>query len=377
MHTNNKINVLQVLPSLKSGGVERGTVDIAEALVKNDMGSFVASSGGVLVSAIEKSGAVHYILPLKSKNPWHIYKNIAKLVEIIKKEKISIVHARSRAPAWSAYFAAKATGCKFITTFHGSYGMQNRFKIWYNSIMTRGEKVIAVSSFIKKYICKFYPAIDERVIKVIHRGVDTDVFSPTNVNYERLNILSKQINFPDDKVIITMPARITRWKGHLDLVKALALLDKIKFHCFFVGDLQNNHNYYNEILELMGKHGLDNNITFSASVRDMPALYMLSDIIVAPSNLPEAFGRIPIEAGAMAKIIIATNIGGCKETVLDNETGFLVPPNDSKSLARAIDKIMGMSIEERTKIGQKARQHIIENFSLDRMVRETLDLYRS
>ncbi len=376
MKNKHKPTVLQVLPALVTGGVERGTMDIAKALVDNGFRSLVVSAGGSLVKSIENDGSTHITLPLNSKNPWCIFNNISKLVELIKKEKVDIVHARSRAPAWSAYIAAKKTGCKFITTFHGSYGMQNRIKRLYNSVMAKGERVIAVSEFISEYIKKYYPDVPKEKITIIHRGVDTKVFDPSNVGFERINILAKQLRIPDDKVIITMPARITRWKGHLVLIRALATLSKKQFHCILVGDVQDNRNYHNEMLELMGEFGLDNNIAFAGAVRDMPALYTLSDIVVVPSTRSEAFGRISIETQAMAKIIIATDIGGFKETIINQKNGFTVPPNDSIALAKAIRKAMAMTVKQRQEMGISARKFIEEKFSLDSMVKKTLNLYK-
>lgn len=368
--------VLQVLPSLISGGVERGTIDIAEALVKNGFRSIVVSAGGPLVKLVENTGATHITMPLKSKNPFRILYNIKKLARLIKEERVDIVHARSRAPAWSAYFASKNANCKFVTTFHGTYGMQNTCKKLYNSVMTKGNEVIAVSGFIADYIAKYYPQVNKKHIHTIHRGVDTAIFDPKNTNFERLNGLAKQLNIPDGKFIITMPARLTDWKGHLVLIRALAGLNKKHFHCLIVGDLQNNYNYYNEILELMGKFGLDENVSFSGAIRDMPALYMLSDVVVVASTRPEAFGRIPIEAGAMARIVIATNIGGCKETVINNKTGFLIPPNDHKALTLMLKKAMSLSTAKREEIGTHARKLIMQNFSLDMMIKKTLAVYK-
>jgi glycosyltransferase involved in cell wall biosynthesis len=200
MKNKHKPTVLQVLPALVTGGVERGTMDIAKALVDNGFRSLVVSAGGPLVKSIENDGSRHITLPLNSKNPWHIFNNISRLAELIKKEKIDIVHARSRAPAWSAYFAAKKAGCKFMTTFHGSYGMQNRIKRFYNSVMVKGEKIIAVSEFISDYICKYYPEVSKKKITVIHRGVDTKVFDPNNIGFERINILAKKLRIPQSNL---------------------------------------------------------------------------------------------------------------------------------------------------------------------------------
>ncbi len=375
MHNKQKVAVLQVLPALVSGGVERGTSDIAKALVENGFRSLVVSAGGPMVKLIENCGATHITLPLNSKNPWTIFTNISKLIKIIEEEKIDIIHARSRAPAWSAYFAAKRTGCKFVTTFHGSYGMSNKFKRTYNAVMAKGQKVIAVSEFIKNYIANYYPVMKDNVI-VIHRGVDTEIFNPKNVHFERMSNLIKQLALPDDKTIITLPARISRWKGHLVLIEALSTLNKKQFHCLIAGNLGNNYNYHNEILELMGKFNLDNNVTFTKSIKDMPALYMLSDIVVAPSTRPEAFGRIPIEAQAMAKIIVATNIGGFRESVIDQKNGFLIPANDSKALAATIKKAMRLTVKQKKIIGQRARRFVTKNFSLGQMTKKTLDVYK-
>lgn len=367
--------ILQVLPELLTGGVERGTVDISKELVKKNFKSVVISSGGPLASIIENQGGIHYTLPLKSKNPISIYRNITKIRKIIRKEKVSLVHARSRAPAWSAYFAAKQENVPFVTTFHGFYKFSNSLKKWYNSIMTKGFVVIAVSEFIKDHILENYNVPVDH-IQVIHRGVDPDQFKPEKISFQRMNQVIQKYNLPDDKVILCLPGRISRWKGHDLLIKALNILPKGKFHCIFAGDYKKNNRYYTSLVDLVSKLDLSEHCTFTGNSKDIQTIYKLSDIIISASKEPEAFGRIAIEGQAMCKIVIASNIGGSKETIKNGKTGFLFENNNVEDLADKINSITKLTPKQIVAIGKTAREHVKTNFSLKKMLSKTLKLYQ-
>lgn len=364
--------VLQVLPSLVSGGVERGTVDTTRFLKEAGYKSFVASSGGPLVKYVEKNGSKHFKLPF-DKNPIHILMNAFALVKIIRKHKINILHARSRAPAWSAYLAARITGCKFITTFHGAYSV-NMLKKHYNAVMTKGHRVVAVSKFIKDHMEEVYK-VPSKKITTIHRGVDLDDFKIQNVDPARLITLKKKFYIPDDKFIITLPGRLTHWKGHEILLRAIAKMDNADVCCLLAGNTKQHKASFERYIKLAQKLGISSKVTFTGTVKDMPALYMLSDLIVAPSTKPEAFGRISTEAQAMQRPIIATNIGGYKETIIEGKTGFLIPPNDVDALAEKISFVMSLSKKQKTTMGQDARKNVERNFSADKMKKQTIELY--
>ncbi len=375
--TNNskKINVLQVLPALVSGGVERGTIDIAAYLVKNNCNSYVASAGGGLLSALHHEGSTHFTLPLASKNPFTIYRNSLMLIDIINKYNIDIIHARSRAPAWSAYLAAKSTGIKLVTTLHGIYSVKNSLKKFYNSVMVKGDAVIAVSNFALQYIQDNY-SIDLNKMNVIHRGVNLDYFDPEKVNEERIINIVRKAHIPMDKPIILLPGRITRWKGHVFLLEALRLLEEKSYFCLIVGDDSGHIAYRRELEALIVDFKLQNNVAIIAAVNDMPALYLLADVVLSTSTLPEAFGRVVTEAQAMGRLVIATNIGGACETIIEDKTGWLVPVKDRQSLAFAIKKALSTGSELRKKQTFFLRQYIKNNFSLELMCDKTMKVYK-
>jgi len=366
--------LLQVLPRLHSGGVERGTVEIARAAKKAGFDSLVASSGGYMETEIRRAGAGHFTLPLKSKNPFTIWKNIARLEELIRREKVDIVHARSRAPAWSSYFAAKRTGVHFITTFHGLYSVQNALKKKYNAVMAKGEKIIAISHFVKDHIMENY-GVDEEKIRVIHRGVDFHHFTSENMNPERKIKLISKCSLPDDMPIICLPARISRWKGQKFLLESLKLLPHRNFFCIFVGDDSQHGGFAAELRKAISQMGLKENCRLVGNILDMPALYMLSSIVISASIRPEAFGRVAVEGMAMGRPVIATNIGASRETIKDGETGWLVAP-EPEAMAEKIEEVLAMDRNGLEKIGTAAMQHARTHFASDDMYRKTIELYR-
>ncbi len=365
--------ILQILPELRSGGVERGTVEIARAIVKAGGKALVASSGGPMVTQIQQAGATHITMPLASKNPFTIWLNSLRIAALIRKNNVNIVHARSRAPAWSAWLAAKRTGCKFVTTFHGTYGLQNEWKRKYNSIMTRGDLVIAISHFIADHIQKNYD-IDASKLRIIQRGVDLQLFNPKAYSVPRMIDLALEWRLPEDLPMILFPARFARWKGQEVFVKALAKLPHRNFFAVILGDDKGHTSYREEIEKLIIDLGLSGHVRIARHTQFITEAYMLSRLVVATSIEPEAFGRVVLEAQAMGKPVITTNHGGPQETVIDKETGLLVPPNDVQTLADAIDNVLTMPDD----LYKQVERDAIKNaalFSLDKMCEQTIRVY--
>ncbi|MCC8417678.1 MAG: glycosyltransferase family 4 protein [Rickettsia endosymbiont of Bryobia graminum] len=372
-----KPTILQVLPSLYSGGVERGTIEISKMLKATGHNVIVVSAGGRLVSELTTDHITHIYMNSASKNPFTIWKNVKLLTQIIKEHNVDIIHARSRAPAWSCYMAAKATNTKFITTFHGIYNIENLFKKYYNSVMLKGEKIIAVSHFVKQHILANYQVSEDK-IDVIHRGVDYHYFDPKNITEEKLQKYQKKYDIPKDTPIILLPSRMTNWKGHHILVEALGKLKHRNFYCLMVGDLSKHPNFTTRVKSLINSLKLQSKIQIFGSESDMLYLYGIADIVLSTSIEPEAFGRTIAEGQAMEKIVIATNIGGATETIVDQQTGFHIIPNNSNDLMEKLDHCISIiNTEEGKKIQQAARVAVINNFSLELMLNKTLDLYNS
>ncbi len=367
-------SVLQVLPHLNSGGLVSGAVEISKALQKAGMNSFVASEGGRREREITREGAKVIKLSLESKNPLTIILNSYKLSKIIKKYKINIIHARSRAPAWSAYFAAKKMGIPFVTTFHGTYSIKNIFKNKYNSVMVRGDRVIAISKFINNHILSNYNIVKEKLV-TIHRGIDTDNFDYLKVSNERLIAFSKKFNIPEDIFVVLLPGRITRWKGHTLLIEAIAMLERPDIMCLFVGDLQGRKKYFKELQLLIDKFNKKNNFRIINNQIDMAAIYKLADVVVSASLDPEAFGRVVAEAQAMGRPTLAANHGGASEIIIDGVTGWLFKAGDAIDLADKINKALSLSQDDRKKMAINAIERIKLNFNNEMMCVKTLKVY--
>ena len=368
--------VLQILPELEHGGVEWGTVQVAEALKQHGYDSFVASKGGRLVHELNKIGVEHFALPLKTKNPLKIYFNSLKLEKFIKEKGVNIVHARSRAPAWSAYWAAKRAGVKFMTTFHGTYGLGPKdIKKCYNKVMTFGELVIAISEHIKKHMIDNYQ-VDPAKIRLIPRCVDIEKFSPRVVTQERIIRTISDNNLPEDRPIIALVGRITRWKGQHLLVEAMSLTKHKEAYTIIVGSDQGRVKYTRELKELAKKLGVDDRIQFIGESFDIPALLMVSDIVLSTAIEPEAFGRAAIEGQAMGKIVLASDIGGSLENLIDGVSGKLFKSGDAKSLAEAIDWALDMPLAERKAMSAAAIKNVQDNFTKQIMCNKTIDVYK-
>jgi glycosyltransferase involved in cell wall biosynthesis len=369
------MTVLQVLPSLGSGGgVERGTVEIADTIVAAGGRALVASNGGGGEHKIQRVGGEHYLLPLHSKNPVVMYSNIGRLEALIKKESVQIIHARSRAPAWSAYFASLRTGVPFVTTFHGAYSAGNSFKRLYNSVMTKGERVVAISGFIAGHLHQTYGVSSDR-IRIIPRGVDIEQFNISSVTAERMTLLSSKWRLEEGLPVVMLPGRLTRWKGQIKLIEAVRKLNRRDIRCLLVGGDQGRVAYRRELENLIDLYGLGEVVRIVDHCDDMPAAYMLSDVVVSASTEPEAFGRIMIEAQALGRPVIASNHGGARETILEGESGWMFPTGDVDALAKILEKAINLSEEERLSLSEKAIAHVSNNFSRKAMGDKTLNVY--
>jgi len=368
--------ILQVLPELEMGGVELGTIEIASELQKQGIKNFVASQGGRLVNDLNKMGVPHLTLPLKTKNIFKMRKNADALAKFIKENGINIVHARSRAPAWSAYWAAKKAGVHYMTTFHGTYGLGPwGIKKVYNKIMTYGERVIVISNHIKNHVLKNYAA-DENKLRLVHRCVDVEKFNPDLVSQQRVIKATNEYNIPEDKPVITLIGRVTRWKGQHLLVEALSKMKNKNYYCVIAGDDQGRVNYVKEIRDLAQKYRLKNRIGFYGKVLDPQALMQVSNVILSTAIEPEAFGRISVEGQAMGKIVVASNIGGSLDTIKDGVNGKLFDSGNPYSLAAALDWALTLNEEEKQKIAKAAQKNAKDNFTKQIMCDKTIAVYR-
>lgn len=366
--------VLQVLPALVSGGVERGTVDVARALVEAGWRALVVSRGGPMVHELERVGATHVTLPVHAKNPLLWRDTFDRLVDLIWREGVDLVHARSRMPAWLAWRAARRNRVPFVTTFHQRPAAATALKRLYNSVMVRGDRVIAISHYVAERLVADY-GLDPVRLRVIQRGVDLSLFDPDKVTAERLIRLSERWRVPDGVPVVMLPARVTQWKGHGLLVDALALLERGSFHCLMVGEDRGRHSVKATLEPRIARLGLTPHVHFVGRNDDMPAAYKLADVVVSASLDPEPFGRVMIEAQAMGRPIVATDHGGARETVLPGETGWLVKPGDPAALADGIRAALALDAAARQRLAARAVAHVHENFSRYQMCARTLAVY--
>lgn len=367
--------ILQVLPRLVTGGVERGTVEIAAALVEAGWTALVASAGGPMVRELERLGVEHIGLPLHSKNPLVMYANARRLEALLRERGVDLVHARSRAPAWSALIAARRARRHFVTTFHGTYNLGGMgLKRRYNAVMARGERVIAISDFIALHVQREYGTPPER-IRVIHRGVDLARFDPARVGPDRLVELARKWRIPDGRPLIMLPGRLTRWKGQAVLIEAMALLGRRDLCCLIVGSDQGRTAYRDELEELVRRRDLEEVVRIVGDCADMPAAYKLADVVVSASTDPEAFGRVAVEAQAMGRPVIASDHGGARETVLPGVTGWLTRPGDAVALAAALGSALAVNGYQRERMSGAAMEFVRRNFSTEAMCARTLQVY--
>ncbi|RAI59813.1 glycosyltransferase family 4 protein [Roseicella frigidaeris] len=363
--------VLQVLPALESGGVERGTLEIADAVIRAGGRALVASAGGRLVAPLERLGARHVTLPLRTKNPVGILRNAGHLAALARAEGVAIIHARSRAPAWSALLAARRSGAHFVTTYHGTYNEGVPGKRLYNSVMARGERVIAISRFIAEHIRRVH-GTDPARIRIIPRGVDPALFDPDGVAPARIAALRGAWGVPPDRPVILLPGRLARWKGQAVLVEAMAAVPAAV--ALLVGG--GGPSLRAELAARIAALGLQGRVILAGHADDMPAALLLGDIVLHASTDPEAFGRTVIEAQAMARPVIAADLGGPRETVEEGVTGWRVPPGDPAALAAAIRRVLALPPAERAAIGARARARVLAGNTTAAMQAATLAVYR-
>ena len=379
---SSNLKVLQVIPKLGYGGAETGCYDIAHYLPENDCGSFIVTSGGELLKFIDKKKVKIIKLPVHSKNPLIIFINFLALVAIILVKNISIVHARSRAPAWSCLLAAKITGRKFVTTFHGTYNFNNKIKKFYNSVMVRSDLIIAGSNFIFSHIKDNYTKYlnAKKKLLVIFRGINVDYFDPTTKLDSDEKKLLKKWQIEKDKKIILLPGRLTGWKGQEVFIEAINLVNiELGYEAFYaviLGSDQGRDLYKKKLIRITEQHRLNNQVKFIDHCNDMALAYKVSDIVISASIEPEAFGRVAVDAQSMEKPIIASDIGGSNETIIDEKTGFLFESNNAKSLSKKILKVLSMDETLLQSIGKEGRKNIIQKFNVEKMCFSTYSEYK-
>ncbi len=380
MATN--LKVLQVIPKLGYGGAETGCFDLAHYLPENNCGSFIVTSGGELLKFVDKKKVKIFKLPVQSKNPILIFINSIILIGIILLNNISIVHARSRAPAWSCLIASKITGKKFVTTFHGTYNFKTNLKKFYNSVMVRSDLIIAGSNFIFSHIKENYSMYlnYKKKFLVIFRGINVDYFdSSTTLENDEKKLL-KQWGIEKDKKIILLPGRLTSWKGQEVFIEAVNLINiELGYEAFYtviLGSDQGRELYKKKLIRLSEQYRMSKQIRFIDHCKNMALAYKVSDIIVSASNEPEAFGRVSVEAQSMGKPIVASNIGGSNETIIDEKTGFLFESNNAKSLSKQILRVLNMDETSLKIMGIEARKNVTQRFNVEKMCFSTYSEYK-
>ena len=376
------LKVLQVIPKLGYGGAETGCYDIAHYLPENNCESFIVTSGGELLKFVDKKKVKVIKLPVNSKNPLLIFFNSLALIWIILYNNISIVHARSRAPAWSCYLATILTGRKFVTTFHGTYNFESKLKKFYNSVMVKSDLIIAGSNFIFSHIKENYSKyfdVNKR-LRVIFRGINVDYFDPTTKIESDEKKLLKQWEIEKDKKIILLPGRLTSWKGQELFIEAINLVNiELGYEAFYVvilGSDQGRDLYKKKLTRLSEQFRMNNQVRFIDHCKDMALAYKISDIIVSASTEPEAFGRVAVEAQSMEKPIIASDIGGSKETIINDKTGFLFEAQKPEKLSEKIIHVLNLDESTLKSIGIEGRKNVIKKFNIEKMCFSTYSEYK-
>ena len=379
---SSKLKVLQVIPKLGFGGAETGCYDLAHYLYEQKCHSYIVTSGGELLKYVNKKKVKIIRLPVHSKNPVLIFINALILTFIILFLNISIVHARSRAPAWSCFFATKITGRKFVTTFHGTYNFKNPIKKFYNSVMLKSDLIIAGSNFIFSHINENYFKYlnSEKKFLVIFRGINTDYFDSSTILDSEEDKLLKKWDIKRGKKIILMPGRLTEWKGQELFIEAINLVNKElgheAFYAVILGNDQGRSIYRKKLIRLVEQHRLNNQIKFVDAHKKMPTAYKIANIVISASIEPEAFGRVVVEAQSMGKPIIASNIGGSNETIIDNKTGILFESGKAESLSKKIIEVLQLDETTLKTMGNEGRKNVIKKFNIEKMCFSTYSEYK-
>ena len=377
-----KINVLQVIPKLGYGGAETGCYDLAHYLAEQECSSYIVTSGGELLKFVKKNKVGIFKLPVHSKNPILIIFNAIILSFLILIKKINIVHARSRAPAWACYFACLLTNTVFVTTFHGTYNFKSKLKKFYNSVMLRSKLTIAGSNFIFGHINENYNEYlnKKKKLRVIFRGINIDYFNQKNISILKQEKLKKEWGLESNKYNILMPGRLTYWKGQEKFIEALNILVEdyhiTNFQAILLGSDQGRKVYSKKLYSLVERYSLTKKIKFINHCKEMPLAYSLADVVISASVEPEAFGRVAVESQSMCKPIIASNIGGSKETVLNKKSGFLYKHDDPRELAKYINTVIQLSQEELKFMGNEGRKNISKKFDVEAMCDSNLREYK-
>lgn len=376
--------ILQIIPALDAGGAERTTLDIAAALAAAGARPLVAAEGGRMVSELQALGGIWAPFPAASKNPLAMASNVSKLARLLREERVDIVHARSRAPAWVAFAATRLTKTPFVTTYHGSYAGRWAGKVLYNSVMARGDVVIANSEYTAGLIAEQHPFARERV-RVIHRGTDFRRFSAGAVDPARVLALRQAWGVEPDDRIVLLSARLTGWKGQKVLIEAAKRLTErgasgVRY--ILAGDAQGRDSYVRELEDAIARKQLGGVVRIVGHCEDMPAAYLAAAVVAVPSTEPEAFGRVAVEAQAIGTPVVTSDLGAAVETVLapprapaQERTGWTTPPNDPEALADALQEALGLGATARDNLARRARAHVLKRFSLEQMIAQTLDVY--
>ena len=376
-----KIKILQVIPKLGYGGAETGCFDLAHFLFENGCKSYIVTSGGPLLKYINKKKVTVLRLPVQSKNPILILINSLILSIIIFFLNIDIVHARSRAPAWSSLIATIITRRKFVTTFHGTYNFKSNLKKWYNSVMVRSDLIIAGSNFIFSHIQENYTEyLKDQKFLVIFRGINTEYFNPKKIKESDKILLKKNWKIEDKKKVILLPGRLTYWKGQELFIESLSILKKklpaLDFVAVILGSDQGRKIYKKKLVRLVEQHRLNNSVIFVDHLELMPIAYEISDLVVSSSVEPEAFGRVSVEAQSMEKPIIASNIGGSNETIINDKTGFLFEAGNPNKLGEKLVEVLNLSEVTLNGIGAEGRKNVIIKFNVEKMCNSTYSEYK-
>jgi glycosyltransferase involved in cell wall biosynthesis len=371
--------LLQVTPELETGGAEQTTIDVAHGVIAQGGKALVATKGGRMAARLEADGGRLAQMPAQSKNPLVMLGNAARLVDLIRREKVSLVHARSRAPAFSALWAAHATKVPFVATYHGVYNAKSNLKRWYNAVMTKGDLVIANSEFTRAHVIAEHGVSPDRVV-AIPRGVDLSRFEPGLVVCDRVKSLAQSwgVSPEDRRLKVLLAGRLTRWKGQALIIEAMARLkavDDTRILLLLVGDDQGRKAYRAELEHMIAQAGLEDSVKLVGHCDDMPAAYLVADLAIAPSLEPEAFGRTAVEPQVMGKPVMAADHGAARETVVPGETGWLVAPGDVEAWAQALSNACDAGAARRQTMGAAARSRARKLYSVDAMVEATLKVY--
>ena len=379
---SSKIKVLQVIPKLGFGGAETGCYDLAHYLFEQDCKSYIVTSGGELLKYVDKKKVKVIKLPVHSKNPVLILLNSIILTFIILFLNINIVHVRSRAPAWSCLIATKITFRKLVTTFHGTYNFSSNIKKFYNSVMVNSDLLIAGSNFIFSHINDNYLKYlnSKKKFLVIFRGINTEYFDPDNLKKNSVSKLRTLWQTEENSKVILLPGRLTSWKGQELFIEAISKFKKLNselnFTAVILGNDQGRTVYKKKLERLVEQYNLTNDFRFIEKCEYMPAAYMLADIVISSSIEPEAFGRVSVEAQSMKKPIIASNIGGSNETIIDNKTGILFESGNTDSLSKKINEIINLDTLTLELMGKEGRKNVINRFNIEKMCLNTYSEYK-